>query len=385
MGERYRICELITELAPAGAERCVYELATRLDRRVFDVQVAALRGGRVAEMLAAAGVKVTVLGMRGKWDLPRARRLAGLLKRERIDLLHTHLFHADVAGRLLARRCGVRRLVHSVHVAEKRWRPWHFGWSRWMAGRCDRIVCVSQAVREFHGRRTGLSAEHYTVIVNGIDVAAYGHDGEARRRLRGQWGVADGDVVFAFVGRLDYQKGLDTLMAAMEPVMGRRDDVYLVIAGQGPMRASAERFAARAGRRVRLAGFVEDVRALYSAADALVMPSRWEGLPLTAVEAMAAGLPVAGTRVEGLSEVVLDGLTGVLVEAEDAPALAEAMLHLAGDAELRSRLGRSGRDRARESFSIEKNVAAHERLYLEVLGAGQSTDFADCADRAHPQ
>ena len=368
---RIRVCQLITELRPAGAERCVYELATRIDRDRFDVQVAALRGGDVADRLRDAGVKVTVLGLRGKWDLAKAAGLVRLLGRERIDLLHTHLFHADLAGRLAAVAAGTPHLVHSVHIAEARYRPWRFAFARLLAWRCDRIVCVSAGVARHHSRKSGLPPSRYEVIYNGIDADALTRDETARRELRRQWGVGDGQVVAVFAGRLDPQKGLDTLLRAIE-LLTRQGDIRFVIAGDGPQRAMVEAFCAgESGGAVRMLGFVGDVRGLYSAADLLVMPSRWEGFGLSVAEAMAAGLPVVASRVAGLDEVVADGRTGILLPPNDADALARTIRQLAGDADLRRAMGLAGACRVRQQFTIEANVAAHERLYWGIVnGSG---------------
>ena len=152
---RIRICQMITELGLAGAERCVYEISKRLNKDRFDVQVVAMRGGKVAEWLTEAGIKVTVLGVRGKWDLFKLRRLVGLLRRERIDILHTHLFHADLAGRVGASLAAVPHLVHTVRTAEGRFRPWQFAFARLFCGSCDQIVCISRSVRDLHSRKAG--------------------------------------------------------------------------------------------------------------------------------------------------------------------------------------------------------------------------------------
>ena len=368
--ERFRVCQLITDLGPAGAERAVYEVSTRLDKDRFDVQVAALRGGPVAAWLEQAGVKVTVLGVRGRWDLGKLYRLATLLRGERIDLLHTHLFHADLIGRPAAGLAGVPRLVHTVHTVEGRFRPWHFAFARLFHERCDRIVCVSASVQADHAHRSGLPGRCYTVIPNGVDPDAFYCGADARRTRRAEWGLGEDDVLLAFIGRLDYDKGIDVLLGAMSHLGARGTPMNLVIAGDGPWRNAVETFIAHGegGRYTRALGFVEDVQAVCSAADILVVPSRWEGFGLAAAEGMAAGLPVVATRVPGLTDLITDGQTGVLVEPVDVVALAEAMMALAGDAKLRVRLGTAARRSVVEKFSIDSCVAAHERLYADVAG-----------------
>jgi len=366
--DRIRICQLITELQPAGAERCVYELARRLDRDRFDVQVAALRGGEVANWLADAGVRVTVLGMRGKWDLSRLAGLGELLRRERIQILHTHLFHADLAGRAFAHAAAVPHVVHTVHVAEARFRPWQFAFARLTADRCDRIVAVSKAVRDHHARLAGLPHWRYQVILNGIDIAAYQADPPAGSELRRRLGIGENEIVLAFVGRLDRQKGIDVLLSAMSHLGARGKPIRLIIAGDGPRRFQVESFMrhGEGGRHTHWLGRVQDVRGVLSAADIFVMPSRWEGLPLAAVEAMAAGRPVIGTRVSGLTEVLDGGRAGMLIESEDVVALAEAVEHLASDAQKRAELSKIGHQFAIERFSIEANIKSHEQLYMQI-------------------
>ena len=388
---RLRICQLVTELRPAGAERGVFELATRLDRRRFDVQVAALRGGQVADWLARAGLKVTVLGVRGKWDAVKLPALARFLRRQRVELLHTHLFHADLAGRLAAGPAGVGHLVHTVWTAEGRWRPWQFAFARLLAGRCERMICLAESVRDFHARKSGLPRAAYAVIPWGVDAAMYARDEEARRRLRTRWGVGRQTVLLAYVGRLESYKGIDALLAAMErAVAGGAGGPWLelVVAGDGPRRQAVESFIARGegGARTRLLGFVPNdwaapaggggtaagaespltVRAVLSAADIFVMPSHWEGWGLALGEAMAAGLPAVGSDVPAVRELIADGQTGLLVPPRDPGALAEALRRLAGDAELRRRMGAAARHRIAERFGLSSAIAAHEALYEQV-------------------
>ncbi len=346
----------------------MFEVVRRLDRRRFDVRVCALRGGAVADWLTAASVPTTALDVRGKWDLAKLAKLIGLLRSWRPDILHTHLFHADLVGRIAAAWVGVPQVIHTIQTAERRFRPWQFAFARLAAGGCDTMIAVSPSARDFHARKSGLPLHRYEVIPNGLDAAAYGRDPEARRRLREKWGLVEGEILAAFVGRLAPEKGLGTLLEAMRQLYQRGAAPRLLLAGEGSQRAMIEQFISHepAGRCVRLLGFTSDVRGVLSAADFLVMPSRWEGFGLAAAEAMAAELPVLASHVEGLKDVVEDGRTGLLLPKNDPTAWADAIACLKEDSALRRRLGAAGRRRVKERFNISDIVAAHEALYLHV-------------------
>ncbi|MFP4353914.1 MAG: glycosyltransferase [Phycisphaerae bacterium] len=366
-----KICQLITELVPAGAERSVFELSRRLDAARFDVQVAALRGGPVADWLSQAGIPVHVMDVRGKWDVLKLSKLAAVLREGRFDILHTHLFHADLAGRPAARIAGVPHVINTVHTAEGRFRPWQFAYARLMGEQCDRIVCVSNDVREFHQQRTHLPDRQYTVIPNGTDVEAFAHDVEARRRLRRQWGVDEQTFLLAFLGRLDPVKGLDTLLGALSHLGARGCPARIVVAGDGPQRKIIENYIAHGegGKLCTLLGYVQDVASLLSAVDCLALPSRWEGQSLAALEGMAAALPVICTRVPGLAEVVVDNETGLCVPVDDPVALAEAIDTLRADRDRARQLGQAGRKRVCSEYHVGQFIRAHEALYEEVAAS----------------
>ena len=365
---------MITELRPAGAEHSVYELARRLDRDRFDVQVIALQGGDVARKLTETGIKVHILGVRGKWDVFKARKLVNLLRNEHFDLLHTHLFHADLAGRIAAHRAAVPHLIHSVRTAEGRFRPWRFAFARLFSENCDRLVCVSRSVRDLHSLRSGLPLHRYSIIENGVDVDRFVHKAEARSQIRQQWNVDSDEPVVAFVGRLSREKGIQMMLATMCHLASRGTPIRLVIAGDGPERRVVSNYIAHGegGQYCTQLGFVDDVRSVLSGADMLILPSQWEGWPMAAGEAMSSGLPVIGTDVAGIRDAVEDGVTGILVREDDVVRLAEAVLTLAKDKELRMKMGAAARQSVVSRFSIDATVSAHEKLYLEIL-QGQQT------------
>ncbi len=351
----------------------MFDLATRLDEDRFDVRVVGLRGGAMAAKLHKAGVAVDILGVTDKWRLGYNRqavnRLAALLDDHQTDLVHSHLFHADVFARLAMKRSRVKHHVHTVHVAERRWRPWRFVWARWMRRRCDGIVAVSASVRDEHRRRSHLPLSDYTVIPNGIDVGRFVPDAEVRRQFRMKWAIGAGEMLAIFVGRLDRQKGVDVLLEAARLLQERRSPITILIAGAGPMQPAVE---AACGERAGLyhLGFIEDIVPFLQSADMFVLPSRWEGWPLALGEAMAAGLPAIGAASPGITDVIDDGETGTLVPIGDAMSLAEAMEHLAMDAAVRQRLASAGREAIASRFTMDHFIANHESLYDRIM-AGQ--------------
>jgi len=225
-------------------------------------------------------------------------------------------------------------------------------WTRALARRLDAHVAVGVASARRTEQLLGLPSGSVRSIPNLVPdrgpVVRRPHDG----------------VVLAAVGRLDAQKGFDVLLDALPAV----PDVRLVVVGDGHLRADLEKRAAELGlaARVTFTGWSEDVRGHLADADALVLPSRSEGFPLTVVEAMLAGLPVVATAVGSVPEAVTDGETGLLVPKDDVGALAAALRRVAEDPALRTRLGARGREVAAASFTVEHMARAFEDLYAEL-------------------
>lgn len=381
----------ITELDPGGAERALVALATGLDPERWRVRVVSLGDrGAMAEPLDRAGVPTLALGCRSAREFPRAaRELAAILRDDPPRIAQGFLFHANivarVAARLAFREAPERRpiVLAGVRVAEPR--PWHNRLDRLTRAWCDGWVCVSEGVRRHVARALALPLDdpRLHVIPNSVDPARFD---VPPANLRQELGCPpDGpEFVVAFVGRLAPQKGWPELLDAWKstPRVMR-----LAIVGDGPDRDDLARRVAddpdlRA--RVRWLGRRDDVPALLRAADALVLPSRWEGMPNVALEAMAAGLPVVATEVEGIPELVVPGETGWIVPPRDPRALAEALRELESDRRRAERLGAAGRARVERRFSPAAMVAAYERLWLDRLHPGRSCQFFIPRDRQEP-
>ncbi len=368
MSEPVRVLHCLTELYPGGAERIVFDLVRSAERDRIRPVVAALDGrGSYAGRIREAGIPVHDLGAYSIWRLDAIWRLRRLLRSERIDLLHTHLVHASVVGRLAARPLRIPVLSTS-HIVERRPLWWHFALDRRTARWCRRIVCVSEAVRRFQQQRTGLPDAIYEVVPNGIDLDRFA-DPPSKLSVRQRLHLPEKALVVGTLGRFDPQKGMDLLVqAAAEPALASRE-IVVVLAGYGPEEEALRRMGRRlmlGPGRLRFAGYQESAESYLPALDLFVCPSRWEGFGLVVAEAMACGLPVVASAVDSLPELVRDGVEGRLVPPEDPGAIARVAAELLADPEARRRMGAAGRERA-ERFSLGRMAADYERIYAELL------------------
>ncbi|MGE4159698.1 MAG: glycosyltransferase family 4 protein [Planctomycetota bacterium] len=280
-----RILQLITSFSFAGAERIALDLCTLAG---CHVELAALTpgNGQLRVRAEARGISCHDLAMRHKADLAVVGRLRDRLEAGRFDLLHTHLVHADIIGRLATQ--GRTPTLSTLHLVERRWRPWH-GWGESLTARWARaFVAVSPAVLEHGVHRWGLPLEKMHLIPNGVSLE--GIPGSTR------------DIDILFLGRLDRQKGLDRLLPGLA-LAQKTQPLKVAIAGIGPEEASLKTLAMAHGVDAQWMGFVENAASLMARAKVVAVPSRWEGFGLVAAEALAAGCDVVHSGVPPLTWV----------------------------------------------------------------------------------
>jgi glycosyltransferase involved in cell wall biosynthesis len=373
---KIRLALCITDLDIGGAERCLTEIAVRLDRNRFEPVVYCL-GPRplraeasCVPALEAASIEIHCLDARGIWQFPIvAHRLKRLLAAQNPQVLQTFMFHANILGRIAARRAGVKAVASGIRVAE-RFAGWHIRLDRLTQRWVDRYVCVSQAVAEFTRDRLGLPPKKLVVIPNGIDLAKY----PARPADLTALGIAPRRRIITFVGRLEQQKSVDWLIATAPEWLAKLPDCELLLVGDGPMRASLEATGKALGiaDRVHFAGWLPDVAEVLAASDLLVLPSAWEGMPNVVLEAMASGLAVVATDVEGVRELLGPNVANQTIWHGDTRALVDAITAFMLDPALSKAVGMANRRRAEESFGIAGMVRAYEGLWRS-LARGDAT------------
>jgi L-malate glycosyltransferase len=366
------ICHLLHVLRVGGAE----VLAARLARRLRDdydfVFVCLDELGSLADELRADGFAVHLLQRRPGIDWRCSLRLAKLLRAERVALLHAHQytpFFYGMTARLLYRRPPLLFTEHGRLYPDYP-RPKRMLANRVLLERRDRVVGVGEAVRQALLRNEGLPGGRVGVLYNGIDLAAFSNHAAERLDVRREIGIGPGDFVLIQVARLDPLKDHATALRTMEGVVRRRPDARLVLVGEGPERPALEELVRQRGlaEHVRFLGLRRDIPRLLAAADLCLLTSVSEGIPLTLIEAMAAGLPVVATGVGGVGEVVADGETGLLAPLGSELYLRDAVLRLAGDGDLRRQMSRRARARAAALFSEEQMLGSYRRLYQEMVG-----------------
>jgi glycosyltransferase involved in cell wall biosynthesis len=363
---RPRVLLLITLAETGGAQTYVASLLPALSEE-YDVVVAAHGGGFLADASRDAGVRYVPLRhvrrpLHPLHDPLGLIELFRLFRRERPSVVHANSSKAGILGRLaaVAARVPVRLFtVHgwafkAHHGAAARAYLWA---DRAMSPLTTTTICVAHGEREAGLRARTCRADRTVVIHNGVDLD----------RPHRPPGPRPAPVTLLTVGRMREPKDFMTLVRAIADL--EPGTVRLQIAGDGPDRPALEAEIARLGvdRAVELLGMREDVDHLLAAADLFVLSSDSEGLPMSVLEAMAAGLPVVATAVGGIPELVDHGETGLLVPPRDSAALADAIRRTAGDPQLRDRLGEASRRRARDEFSIERCRQRHLELYRALL------------------
>ena len=378
----------VTGRSVGGAAEHVLLLTRLLAAQGVDVRVALFGEGPLDTALVATGRPVHQLlpgsggGAAAAWTAGPVGLVAGfvrlvrLLRREPVDIVHTHTSVAGVVGRLAAvvARVPIRiHMVHSVPGAHPgpRWRRAAGRWvERLLAHLTTEYVAGSHAAAALLQDGLPRRAPQGTTIHYSFDPEALARGATAAAEWRAQWHPEGDEVVVGIVGRLEPQKGVLELLPALPPLLAANRQIRLVLVGDGSLRPAVERSLADLGiaYRVLLTGWVERGGAVMPALDVLALPSRWEPFGIVNLEAAAAGVPVVAFAVDGVPEVVADGETGVLVRPGDTAAFADALGLLCADPQRRAALGAAARRRVERQFLPAEMAQAHVRLYRRCRG-----------------
>ncbi|MEW6577858.1 MAG: glycosyltransferase family 4 protein [Chloroflexota bacterium] len=366
-----RVIHLSKMTGAAGSEAHLLALLPGLRARGVDARLWVLvePDNPLDEYIARAealGVPAERLTIRRDLDPALLRRLVRHLRRERPDILHTHLIHADLYGVIAARLARVPRVISSRHNDDRfRTRLPVRLLNRALWRGTDAGIAISDAIRAFSLRVEGAPAERLHTVPYGLDPATIPARPDARAALRAALGLPAEALLVGSVCRLIEQKGLLYGLRGFAAAAGQVPGAHYVIAGDGPLRATleAEARALGVGERVHFLGWRDDAHAVFAALDVFLAPSLWEGFGLVFLEAMAHRLPVISTTVSAIPEIVVDGETGWLVPPRDADAVAGALRAALTDAQARQARGANGRARLEAQFTVEAMVERTLAVY----------------------
>lgn len=389
-----RVLHVIEAMHQGGAESLIAEHVRHAGRGVESLVCALNRGGPALDLAASYGARTFVLDKRQSHPLmgriAAIGRLASLIRREKVNVVNGHnpvgALYASAAGRLGGARAVVRT-EHSIHYPGRHSAlyPLLENGSTVLA---DRVICVCEAARQSHVTRLGWAAKKFVTILNGTSGNL---PTRTREEMRASFSLLENDRLTLHVGSLTPQKAQHVLIEAFMTVARRSSAARLFVVGDGPLKPSLEQRVADAGfrDRVRFLGSRLDIADLMTAADAYVLSSVREGLSVTLIEAMRAGLPCIATRVGGNPEAVADGETGIIVPPGDPESLSRALLKVADDRLTAGRMGRAGRERWRRLFTGERMVRETEALYESLLmrerGRANETATDPAPRRALPE
>jgi glycosyltransferase involved in cell wall biosynthesis len=356
----------------SGAEEHILLLLQGLDRRYFR-SILVCPPELVEKYGADIPADVEYVPMHLRMPKPSylttAYRFANVLRKHRVDILHSHMFQASRLVSPIGRVCGVPVIIETPHVREQ----WRHGWFKGsyatdrLVGRfVDHYIAVSDANAHYLITEKGLPTKKVHVIRNGCDLRRLDYSRPVPLGMKRNLAFTNDDPVLLVLGRLEPQKGHRVLLEALPYVRREFPRIRLVCVGDGCLLQELEQQVRNLQLQdaVRFVGFQANVADWFALADISVLPSFYEGLPLVAIESLAAGCPVVATSVDGTPEVIVNERTGLTVPPGNSTSLANAILRLLKDPDLRSRLASAGRNWVLERFSHEQQIQRTQQLYI---------------------
>lgn len=380
---RITVSQIVSGLGiGGGVEWVAYWLSKNLDQDRYRVIVCNLQGvGELGEKLKEHGIPVYTFNGRSSINplhLPRnfyvILNLIKLLRREKVKIAHTHEFFSGTLGRIAAKLSKTSITILMLHNKDRWKTSIHILIDRLLAMWTDNIVANSNSVKEFTIRQYGgLNLNNFNVVHNGIDLARFSPHLSNRKSKKSELGIENNAPTLVIVGRLTTQKGHRYLLEALPAIVEKFPKLRLLIVGDdSPFDTSTKEETFQLVDTLRLMenvvflGERKDVPELLCAADIFVLPSLWEGFGLVIAEAMAAGKPIVASKVDGIPEVVEDGVTGILVPPKEPKALANAILYLLSNPNKAKEMGQAGKERVERYFSVDKMVRKWDVLYQQL-------------------
>lgn len=372
--KRLRVLHVIGGGEFGGAERHILNLATAMDPDVVEVSVCCLFADPFVQVAREAGIKAHSVPMLHKLDFSIATKIRDLIAGEEIDVVHTHGVRANLVGRVAARMAGVETVVTTVHSLLSQDYPDLFSRlvnmfiERASRSITSHFIAVSGGLQK-ELIKQGIAEDKITIIYNGLNPDLFEKKDTTTGKWRQKAGLSQDKLLVAIVGRLHPVKGHGYFLKSAAEILKTRTDVHFLVVGSGPEREKLKEYTEKLGIRehVTFTGFVSDVAELMPDLNLLIVPSLWEGFGLTALEAMALGVPVVATSVGGLPEIVHHGTTGLLVPPADETGLTRGIAWMLDHRQEALEMSAAAKSVVEEKFTASAMARNTQNLYKRLV------------------
>ena len=370
MSNKIKVLQVIGGMYLGGAERVVYNIVTHLDPEKYDLVIYCIHGvGELGEDLINRGYKVELLG-RNTGILKTLFTVSKYINLYKPDIIHTHTISAFLAIGPLAAIKKIPKWIHTFHYGNYPHIKKSYLYSKKLLSRFStRLVTVSNSQKAAVTKYLSCGPAKTLTIFNGVNGNPFLDDMYVRSSIRNEFGYDHNDIVLACIVVFTEQKGLTYLLQSIDGIADKIPNVKLLLVGGGPLEVELKKQASEIRHKdvITFAGWRKDVQQIMCGADAFILPSLWEGLPMVLLEAMASKLPVIVTDVADNLEVVGQGVSGYIVPPADIPSLVDSTVKLLSDMRKAKIMGVEGFKRYRESYTVDIMVGNYAKLYQELL------------------
>ena len=378
MKKKIKILFVIDGLNTGGAEKLLVNTLRALDKKMFSPTLFIKQSdGKYEKEILAMGIPYFKLHSTRFCDFVAIVKLIRYIKNVKVDIVHTNMFGSDIIGRIAGRIANVP-LIFSTYLNVYSWKKSRNlkirikTWIDKVTAKyfCDKLIAVSEDVRDFHIETLKLNKNKFSVLVPGINLNEFQlTDNFSLNKKKLELGIDINSFVVVVVGVLSEQKGHKYLIEAAPSILIKYPDIRFLIIGPGPLRQELEQMTKNKGvsNEFIFTGFSENLVDLLAISNVFISCSLWEGLPQTVIEAMAMNKPVIATKVGGLPELIQDGKSGILIPPSDPSAIVDSIISIRENKKIAQNLSTEGRKVVEEYFSVKVMVNKLQELYLKTL------------------